>query len=148
LGALSHAETLGVISRSRCLVLSSAFEGFPQVVLEAMALEKAVIASDVGGLRDMVIHGESGYLYPVDRRDLFCDFIMELSQDGARARGMGSRGLTKLRSEYSLDRVVEQYLNLYRSLFPGAPPSCLRPPSDRPEASADGEPRRTAAPHK
>ncbi len=117
LGALPHAQTLGVISQSRCLVLSSVFEGFPQVVLEAMALGKAVVASDVGGLRDMVIHGESGYLYSVNRQDLFCNFLMELCQNEVRARAFGSRGLAKLAAEYSLDNIVKQYLDLYQSLF-------------------------------
>src|SRR5262245_10470308 len=112
LGARTHAETLGIISRSRCLVLSSLFEGFPQVVLEAMALGKAVIASGVGGLTDMVVHGESGYLYPVNRQDLLCDFIMELCEDEARARSFGARGSAKLAAEYSLDGIVEQYLEL------------------------------------
>jgi glycosyltransferase involved in cell wall biosynthesis len=139
LGALPHAQTLGVISQSRCLVLSSVFEGFPQVVLEAMALGKAVVAPDVGGLRDMVVHGESGYLYPVNRQDLFCDFIMELCQDGARGRAFGSRGLAKLTAEYSLDNVVKQYLDLYHSLLADNPAARLRPVRSRPRPAGDGE---------
>lgn len=116
LGALTHAQTLGVISQSRCLVLSSLFEGSPQVTLEAMALEKAVIASDVGGLSDIVIHGVSGYLYPVDRQELFCVYLMELCNDDAKARSFGLAGLAKLKADYGFDRVVEQYLELYQSL--------------------------------
>jgi len=123
IGALPHAQSLGVISQSRCLVLSSWFEGLPQVVLEAMALGKAVIASDVGGLRDMVIHGQTGYLYPVNRQDLLCSFIMELAEDSARASALGTRGLAKLKADYSLDRVVKQYLDLYQSLLEGSPPA-------------------------
>jgi glycosyltransferase involved in cell wall biosynthesis len=141
LGALTHAQTLGVISQSRCLVLSSVFEGFPQVVLEAMALEKAVVASDVGGLRDMVVHGESGYLYSVDRQDLFSNFMMELCQDSAKARAFGSRGLAKLATEYGLDNVVNQYLDLYRSLLAGSPAARLCPVSGRAQPAADREPR-------
>ncbi|MGH7834697.1 MAG: glycosyltransferase family 4 protein, partial [Candidatus Binatia bacterium] len=141
LGALPHAQTLGVISQSRCLLLSSVFEGLPQVVLEAMALGKAVVASDVGGLRDMVIHGESGYLYSADRQDLFCEFIMELCQDGEKARAFGSRGLAKLTAEYSLDDVVKRYLDLYHSLLNGGTAARLGPVSGRPRPAATGEPR-------
>jgi glycosyltransferase involved in cell wall biosynthesis len=131
LGALPHAQTLGVINQSRCLVLSSLFEGLPQVALEAMALEKPVITSDVGGLRDMVIHGESGYLYPVNRPDLLCKFIMELCDDGARAHAFGARGLAKLRADYSLDSVVNQYLDLYHSLLDENGAAGVRPVSAR-----------------
>lgn len=127
LGALPHSQTLGVISQSRGLLLSSAFEGFPQVVLEAMALGRAVIASDVGGLRDRVVHGESGYLYPVDRQDLLCQFIMELSQQDEKARSFGSRGLAKLTAEYSLDNVVNQYLDLYHCLLGDNAAACVHP---------------------
>ena len=135
LGALPHAQTLGVISQSRCLLLSSVFEGFPQVVLEGMALAKAIVAPDIGGLRDMVVHGESGYLYPLDRQDIFCDFIMELSQ-GERVRTFGSRGLAKLTAEYSLDGIVTQYLDLYRSLLVESAALSPRPVSTGPGSQA------------
>jgi glycosyltransferase involved in cell wall biosynthesis len=141
LGALPHAQTLGVISQSRCLLLTSAFEGFPQVVLEAMALGTPVIASDVGGLKDMVIHGESGYLYPANRQDLLCEFILELCQNDTRARAFGSRGLAKLRAEYSLDKVVNQYLDLYRSLSPGS----LATPPPGPRQASVGRRRNIAS---
>ena len=117
LGALTHSRTLGVISQSRCLVLSSAFEGSPQVALEAMALGKPVIASDVGGLKDMVIHGESGFLYPADRQDLFCDYVMELAANDAQAHAFGRAGLNKLKASDGLDSVVSRYLDLYQELM-------------------------------
>jgi glycosyltransferase involved in cell wall biosynthesis len=116
LGALPHRQTLGVISQSRCLLLTSLFEGMPLVVLEAMALSKPVIVSDVGGLKDMVIHGESGYLYPVDRRDILCDWILRVSEDKAKAAELGAKGFDILSAKYDLDRIVENYLALYRSL--------------------------------
>ena len=120
LGALTHDQTLGVMSQSRCLLMSSAFEGLPQVALEAMALGKAIISSDVGGLRDIVMHGKSGYLYPVNRQDLFCAHLMELCQDDAKAQAFGRAGLARLKADYDLDRVVEQYLDLYQSLMAGS----------------------------
>ena len=103
-----------------------------------MALGKPVIASDVGGLRDVVIHGQSGYLYPVNRQDLFCSFIMELCEDSARARALGSKGLAQLKADYSLDNVVKQYLDLYQSLLAGSPP---RPVAGRLQPAGDREPR-------
>jgi L-malate glycosyltransferase len=116
LGALSHAETLGVIKQSRCLLLASSFEGLPQVVLEAMALGKPVIVTDVGGLKDLVVHGETGYLCPVDRQDILCDLIMKIAANKPKADALGAKGLEVLAHRYDLDAVVQEYLTVYRSL--------------------------------
>lgn len=116
LGALSHAQALGIIRQSRSLLLTSVFEGGPQVVLEAMAFGKPVIASDVGGLKDLVFHGENGYLYPVDRQDIFCDLIMQVSKNRAKAVALGSRGFEILAAQYDLRGTVKKYLELYRSI--------------------------------
>jgi len=116
LGALTHSQTLGIIRQSRCLLLTSLFEGFPQVVLEAMALGKPVIVSDVGGLKDIVMHGGTGYLYPVDRQDTFCDLIMKISENKSEADELGAKGLEVLASQYDLDAIVQEYLALYGSL--------------------------------
>jgi len=90
LGALTHGQALRVIKESICLVLSSLFEGFPQVVLEAMALGKPVIVPEIGGLKEIVTHNDNGYLFPVDREDVLCDLIMIISEDKAKATEMGS----------------------------------------------------------
>ncbi|HEY3306280.1 MAG TPA: glycosyltransferase family 4 protein [Candidatus Binatia bacterium] len=116
LGALSHPQTLGVLRHTRCLLLTSSFEGFPQAAMEAMALAKPVIASDVGGLRDLVMHGDTGYLYPADRQDIFCDCLMKISKNKTQAEEMGARGFQVLSERYPLKAVVQEYLRLYESL--------------------------------
>jgi L-malate glycosyltransferase len=131
LGALPHRQTLGAIRQSGCLLLTSLFEGIPQVVLEAMALKKPVIVSDVGGLRDIVAHGESGYLYPADRQDILCDWIMHIAENKAKAAELGAKGFEILSAKYDLDRIVESYLKLYSSLnIQGPSGHILAEPSD------------------
>ena len=116
LGARPHGETLGIIKQSRCVLLASSFEGAPQVVLEAMALGKPVIVTDVGGLKDLVIDGKTGYLCAVDRQDIFCDLIMKIAANKREADALGAKGLEVLARRYDLDAVVREYGAVYRSL--------------------------------
>ena len=115
LGALTHSQALGVINQCMCLLLSSLSEGCPLVVLEAMALGKTVIAPDVGGLKDIVIHGENGYLFPVDSQDIFCDLIMMIADNKKKASLMGLNGIKTISSKFDFDKVVKEYLNIYKS---------------------------------
>jgi len=81
-----------------------------------MALGKAVIAADVGGLQDLVIHSQTGYLFPADRQDILCDLIKEVATNKADANALGAKGLEVLAQRYDLETVVQEYLTMYRSL--------------------------------
>lgn len=118
-GALSHPEVLSIINRSRCLLLSSSSEGCPMVALESFALAKPVIAPDVGGLREVVVHGENGYLYPADRQDLLCELIMMMSENESLSAHIGSKGTAVISGKFAFNSVVDQYLKIYDSLNQG-----------------------------
>ena len=65
LGWVSGAEAKALLySASECLVLASRSEGFPAVVAEAMACGTPVLASDVGGVSELVVEGQTGWLFP------------------------------------------------------------------------------------
>ena len=121
LGALTHAQALDVIRRSRCLLLSSASEGCPLVALESLALGKPVIAPDVGGLKEIVTHGENGYLYPADRQDILCDFIMAVANNGDLTAKMGAKGLMTIAGKFEFEAVIDRYLKIYDSINRGTP---------------------------
>jgi glycosyltransferase involved in cell wall biosynthesis len=113
LGALPHEQVVSSISRSRCLLLSSSHEGCPMVALESLALGRPVIAPDIGGLKDILIHGENGYLYPVDRQEMLIDAIMKVSGDGGLAALLGSRGPSSIAGRFELEAVVGHYCQVY-----------------------------------
>ncbi len=115
LGSLRHCEVLSVINRCRCLVLSSASEGCPNVALEAMALGKPVIAPDTGGLKDLVRHGENGYLFPIDRGDILSDLIISMAEDRASASEMGRNAIETVTAKFDFEKVVQNYLRIYQA---------------------------------
>lgn len=115
-GALPHADTMAIIRRSRCLVLVSASEGLPLVILEAMALGKPVIASAVGGIPEIVVHGENGWLFPADSPGSLCDLMMAIAQDKDLAVRMGEQAVQTITRHFRFETMAQQYLKIYQDL--------------------------------
>ena len=97
------------------LVLPSLNEGMGRVLVEAMAAGKPVVASEVGGIPDLVKHGETGYLVrPADEKAL-ANGIKKLLNDPERAQQMGQRGKEYCR-QFSLEAMIAKLDDLYSDL--------------------------------
>jgi hypothetical protein len=81
-----------------------------------LALGRPVIAPDVGGLKDILIHDETGYLYPADRQDLLRDAIMRVAGNRALAGLLGSKGSASIAGKFELDAVVGHYCQIYEAM--------------------------------
>ena len=90
------------------------------VALEALALGRPVVAPDTGGLGEILVHGENGYLYAPDRVDQLVDAIMAVGCDADRARELGSKGLDSIADAYSLDAVATSYRQVYEEAIHAA----------------------------
>jgi glycosyltransferase involved in cell wall biosynthesis len=98
------------------LVLPSLNEGMGRVLVEAMAAGKPVVASEVGGIPDLVKHGETGYLVrPADEKAL-ANGIRKILNDPERAKQMGQRGKEYCR-QFSLEAMIEKLDDLYADLI-------------------------------
>lgn len=98
-------------------VLPSYREGTPVAVLEAMAMGLPVVATDVPGCREAVIPGETGYLVPPRDADGLMRAIEQLIEDPDLRRQMGQAGRKRAVERFAVERIVEQYLNLYEELL-------------------------------
>ena len=98
-------------------VLPSLFEGFPLSVLEAMAAGKAVIASDIGGTDEAVVHRETGILVPPGDAAVLAGAIRTLLGDSGMARRFGQAGQTKALREFSAERMVRRVSEIYEELL-------------------------------
>lgn len=98
-------------------VLPSISEGLPNVLLEAMACQKPVIASDVGGIPEVVRHGENGYLVPpgaaVALRETLLRSLAEREQWQAFARRARHTVETSFSLEYQMARFESTYAEFY-----------------------------------
>jgi glycosyltransferase involved in cell wall biosynthesis len=98
------------------LVLPSLNEGMGRVLVEAMAAGKPVVASRVGGVPDLVRHGETGYLVPPADEKALADGIKKLLADSGKAWEMGQRG-KEFCQQFSLEAMIEKLDDLYSDLI-------------------------------
>ena len=98
------------------LVLPSLNEGMGRVLVEAMAAGKPVVASRVGGIPDLVRHGETGYLVPPADEKALANGIKKLLDDPGRAKQMGQQGKEYCR-QFSLEAMIEKLDDLYSDLI-------------------------------
>ena len=94
--------------------LSSRLEGLPLVILEAMATALPIVSTAVGGVPGAVADGETGLLSPPGDVAALRQRLQALRDDRARAQALGRRGLQVALARYSIDRMVDDYLTLYR----------------------------------
>ena len=97
------------------LVLPSLNEGMGRVLVEAMAAGKPVVASRVGGIPDLVRHGETGYLVPPADEKSLADAMLMLLNDRDQAKLMGQRG-KQLCQQFSLEAMIQKLDDLYSDL--------------------------------
>lgn len=107
------AEVMSVFD---LFVLPSLNEGMGRVLVEAMALGKPIVASDVGGIPDLVVHGKNGYLVPPGDARRLSAAISDLIEHPEKRIKMGENG-KKRAIDYSADAMVEKIDQLYRAMW-------------------------------
>jgi glycosyltransferase involved in cell wall biosynthesis len=117
LGTQPADKAIALLSRARIQVLPSLSEGLPVSVIEAMHLGIPTVASDVGGLSELIDDGTSGFLLPSMDIAGFAERLRCLLQDEPRRRAMGQAAREKARLGFSLERNVDQHVALYGSMI-------------------------------
>ena len=129
-GMIPRDDLIGVYSGAALFVCPSVYEPFGIINLEAMACEKPVVASCVGGIPEVVVDGETGSLVPVDLNDppdfsprdpeRFADdlasAIDRVLEDPERAERQGRAGRDRVEELFSWKSIARRTLELYRSL--------------------------------
>ncbi len=98
----------------------SELESFGLAPLEAMACEMPVIASDSGGVPEVVVHGESGYLAPVGDVDRMAEYAIELGRSPELRAKMGTAGRKRAETVFTPEIAMEQYEALYKEVMNAA----------------------------
>jgi len=122
---LGHRSDIpDLLQQADALVLSSSWEGMPNVVMEALAAGKPVVATDVGGVRELVLNGINGFISPPRSPERLFSAMKELTRLAPSMRHrLGIAGRIHIEGRYSLPRIASSWEDLLLSavLQPKAP---------------------------
>src|SRR6185437_206944 len=113
ISGLSTEQLVAAYRETDVVASLSRHEGFGYTALEGMACGKPVIAFDVSGLRDVVDHGETGFLVPVEDIRALAGFCRRFRDDSDLARQFGAKGRQRAVTVFSQERAIEAHLRLY-----------------------------------
>jgi glycosyltransferase involved in cell wall biosynthesis len=97
-------------------VLSSRYEGESLAVLEAMSAQRPIVATAVGGTPGLLENGKCGLLVPPGDDASMAMAILELLENKRKAEELARRARERFLKEYTIDRMGEKYLHLYRHI--------------------------------
>jgi L-malate glycosyltransferase len=106
-----------LLAASEICALSSTAEGFSNAILEYMAAARPVVVTDVGGARECVIEGETGYVVSAGDDQQMAERMIQLLRDPKLGRTMGERGKSLVQTEFSCERHLQNTLELYDELL-------------------------------
>lgn len=102
-----------VISMADILLLPSEKESFGLVALEAMACGVPTVASNAGGIPELIIHGKTGYLAPIGDTDTMAMYARKLLADPVLYRSFSQECLIRSENEFNNERITKQYEEIY-----------------------------------
>ena len=127
---LPQPEVAAILSSAQVFITPSVYEPLGIVNLEAMALGLPVVGTATGGIPDVIVDGETGYLVPIEQvqdgtgtpldpetfeRDM-ADRLVRVLDDPELGRRMGAAGLVRAREHFSWEAIGVKTADLYRSL--------------------------------
>ncbi|HKB16446.1 MAG TPA: glycosyltransferase family 4 protein [Planctomycetota bacterium] len=107
----------GIYASADLVVLSSDSEGLPLSLVEAMACGRATVATEVGGVPELLVHERTGLLVPPREPESLARAIGTLLGQRAVRAEMGARGRARVRERYAASRLLRETAALYRSLL-------------------------------
>jgi glycosyltransferase involved in cell wall biosynthesis len=123
LGIQDRVKFLGLVtdipaflSEIDVFTLPTRAETFGIAVIEAMSAEKPVVVYDVGGLPEVVVNGESGFLVPLGDTGQFSQRLNELACDAALRQRIGVMACKHVAESFTIDMMTEQVLRVYESV--------------------------------
>lgn len=113
----TRSDMADVYASLDVFVLPSLGEGMPMVVLEALASARAVVATDVGAMRKLIVPGQTGLLVPPADDESLANAVADLVRDRTLRERLGTNGRARIHEKFSSRVMSEAYLRIYEHLL-------------------------------
>ncbi|MGI0107873.1 glycosyltransferase family 4 protein [Salinimicrobium sp. WS361] len=116
LGSLPYEAVLDEIAKARVVVLPSFAEALPMTWIEAMAMEKALVTSNIGWAKEVMVDGKTGFMVDPKDHEAFSEKVVTLLKDPRLAKQMGKAARGRVLEKFSTEVVVEQNIRFYEEV--------------------------------
>lgn len=123
LGVAGHIQLLGqrddidaLLRQMTLFVMPSRWEGVPLALLEAVAAGVPVVAADIPGFREFIVHGQNGWLVPPGDAPALAQAVIGVLTEPQHALACARAAQTSILPKFSIEAIAGQYQTLYRSL--------------------------------
>ena len=113
----SWDDAMKIIKSSQVVVVPSRMESLPTTVKEAFYLNVPVVATNVGGIPELIKDNETGMLVPSENPDKLADAVNELLSDKQKAKRLANNGNTFVKSNMTWDIILPKYIQFYEELL-------------------------------
>ena len=117
-GAMDHSDVLRLVSTTTLFLMPSRNEGLPMALLEAAALEKPIVASDIPAFSEVITHGVNGLLFAPEDATALARQVSRILADESGAERLACAARERYLSAYSSKTMVERYVQLFTSIMP------------------------------
>jgi len=117
LGVLPYEKVQAQIAKAHVIVLPSFAEALPMTWLEAMAMEKALVTSDIGWAKEVMTDGVTGFTVDPKDNQLYAERILQLLMDPALALKMGKAARKQVVAKFSSEVVVRRNIGFYKKVY-------------------------------
>lgn len=142
-----RSDVADILRSLDCFVLPSLAEGISNTLLEAMASGLAVVATAVGGNRELIEAGVTGTLVPAQDSEALARAILDYRRDGAMVLRHGEAARRVVEERYSLDRMAADYVTLYERVLAGIAPTARADAAARPTTQVSSSDQLTHSGH-
>ena len=112
-----YHDLIYLLSNIEVVVIPSLYEAPSAVALEAMAMRRPVVASNVGGIPEIVIDSETGFLVPPKNPQAIAEKVIFLLKNPQIAKEMGEKEYQRIKENFTQERLVREYEKLYENLL-------------------------------
>ena len=112
---LDWKDAMKIVQESQILVVPSRIESIPQVIKEAFFLQVPVIATNVGGIPELISNNITGLLVPPENPEAMTDAINKLLSDNNTKQKLSKNAFEFINKNFSWDILIEKYIKLYES---------------------------------
>lgn len=112
-----RSDIRDILAAVDLLVVPSLLEGFPMIILEAMAMAKPIVATNIDGITEQITNGENGILVPPKDPAALATAVIRLLVDKKSAQIMGMASRKKVEQEFSVEKMVSETEKVYMALL-------------------------------